>query len=655
MGQIKLGAVALGFVLAGCAEGPITPGASDLPRERGFSPSVGEEIEANQQGERLSGEQSRQRVDRFGNPEAEGNGEFNLSSADLSNENWPVDTITYKAFRNTADRAIYIRRALGRHAFIEAKERGLGTSLTRVRSAARSTAPSTAGEWWVGRAHRGDLLPGERGRAISLPDTVYSTVQNSYQIAAFGDLPAIRGTAIQEAKGRFVPEIFADASAERTNEFATSPADAGGSERLIRDETDVEFGVRSRLKTGGEISLSQRFTTIDTNDTSFIPGKQSTSETALTYVQPLLRGGGVTYNDIPRRIANMDTQIAVEEFHRQASAHLLEVERAYWNLYVARAVFVQRQHLAGHGAQIANQIDNRVGIDADPVLVNRARSLAAQWRADTVRAKAALENAEFRLAALVNDKRLGPAAVEVLPTSSPNGALALLSAEDTIEAIFLNRPELQQAILQYEAALLREGQAANESLPELDLVLEARSQGGAAGRSLSDSFDNQSGNSGSLVGLKFSVPLGFDERDARYHRRRIETVQQERQVLSTIATVLLEVDVAANEYIVACNDLIAQRRALQAAQADTNAIQARWNEGVGDQGIEFLSALLSSYQNLQTTEQAVAQARATREVSAANLARARGLLLNRWGLSMNLTEEIRGEKTYKLRRAGRSN
>ncbi|MEH6751386.1 MAG: TolC family protein [Paracoccaceae bacterium] len=634
------------MILSACtAEGPIVPGFRDLPRERGMSPSVAEEIEANRAGIFLTEEQARARVDRL-----PGDGEFDLSSDNLSDREWPVDTITYKAFRNTTDRAIYVRRALGRYALIGAKERGLGTSLENVRRVARTTAPTTQGEWWVRSAHSGDLLPGEQGRPFSLPDTINTTVKNSFQIAAFGDLPAIRGTAIQEAKGRFVPEIFADASVERRDEFATSPATAAGANRILTDEVDVEFGVRSRLQTGAEISLSQRFTSTDTNDTAFLPGEQTVSETALTYVQPLLRGGGWDYNDTPRRIANMDTQIAVEEFHRQASAHLLEVERAYWNLYVARSVYVQRRHLAGHGAQIAQQIGDRVGIDADPILVNRARSLAAQWRADTVRAKAAMENAEFRLAALVNDKRLGPRSVEILPTSAPNGALHILSSQDTIVSIFLNRPEIQQAILQYEAALLREGSAANESLPELDLVLEARTQGGTAGRSLGSAFDDQGGNLGSLIGLKFSVPLGFDERDARYHRRRIETVQQERQVLSAISTVLLEVDVSANEYIVACNDLVAQRTALAAAQTDTNALQARWDEGVGQGGIEFLSALLSSYQNLQATEQAVAQARAAREIAAANLARARGLLLDRWGLSMNLERDVRGEQTYKLGR-----
>ncbi|MEM1341328.1 MAG: TolC family protein [Pseudomonadota bacterium] len=628
--------------LVGCANTQrgieLRPG--DVPGERAFVPSLAQELEANANGEFSTPGEARLRLD-----------EFDVSSDDMSRE-WPIDTITYRRFQNTAERAIYIRRALGRYAITEAREMGLGTSLQSVRRVSQIASPSTAGEWWTRGVHGFDLLPHQPGRAFSLPDTIDLVIDSSYQIGAFGDLPAIRGTAIQEARGRFVPEFFAEVSVEEIDDVATSPAIAGGADRVLTDETDAEFGVRSRLITGGEISLSQRLTVTDTNRTTFIPGEQTRSETALTYVQPLLRDSGYTYNDAPRRIANMDTQIAIEEFHRQSEAHLLEVERAYWNLYVARAVYIQATHLASHGNQIAGQIGDRQGIDADPVLVNRARATAQRWRADLVRAQAAVENAEFRMAALVNDPRYGPANVELVPSSSPNGALPILSSADTIEDILIHRPELQQAILQYEAALLREGIAANQSLPELDLVLEARMSGGADGDDISGAFDNQSGNTGSLVGLKFSVPLGYDERDARYHRRRIETVQQERQVLAAIATVLLEVDVAANEYIVACNDLIAQRNALLAAQRDTQTLQNRFNEGVGEAGIDLLSALLSSYENLQNAEEDVAMARATREISAANLARARGVLLARWGLSIELDQDIRDELTYRLVRGG---
>ena len=63
-----------------------------------------------------------------------------------------------------------------------------------------------------------------------------------------------------------------------------------------------------------------------------------------------------------------------------------------------------------------------------------------------------------------------------------------------------------------------------------------------------------------------------------------------------------------------------------------------------------MSALLSAYEEVQESEQSVATARATREIAAANLARARGLLLERWGLEMDIADDIRGEPTYQLRR-----
>lgn len=631
---------ALAALLAACGGDPsIDTDERGVPRERGFWPSLFEEGEANRNGENLTSEEARKRLD-----------EFDVSTDGTSRE-WPVDTLTYKRFKDPAVRSTFLRRALGRYAFIEAKERGLGTSLANVRRVAGITSSTSGAEWWSRSVHGADLLPGQRGRTVSLPETVHATIKHSHQIKSFGDLPAIRGTAIAEAKGRFVPEFFAEASTSRENERATSPAIAAGADRAITNEDEVEFGVRSRLLTGGEISVSQRFTVTDTNRVSYIPGEQTASRTSISLVQPLLRGSGTSHNDSPRRIANMDTQIAIEEFRRQAESHLLEVERAYWNLYVARAVYVQKSHLAGHGNQIASQISGRSGIDADTVLVTRARALAEQWQADRVRARAALDNAEYRIAALVGDKKFGPSNIEIVPASAPNGALAILKTEDTIKDIFTNRPELQQAILQYQAALLREGMSANDSLPELDLVLELSADGGADGSDLSGAFRDKSNGSGHLVGLKFSVPLGFDERDARYKRRRLETVQQERQVLSVIQTILLEVDVSANEYIVACNDLIAQRKSLAAAQSSLRTVENRWSDGgASEGGISLLSALLSSYEQVQTSEQAVATARATREIAAANLARARGVLLERWGLKTNIAEDIRGEPTYQLSR-----
>ena len=111
--------------------------------------------------------------------------------------------------------------------------------------------------------------------------------------------------------------------------------------------------------------------------------------------------------------------------------------------------------------------------------------------------------------------------------------------------------------------------------------------------------------------------------------------------MSVISTILAEVDVSANEYIIATEDLSAQRQFQQAAQRDLGTLRNRWSDGVGDDGIAVMSALLASYQQVQVAEQAVVTAPPTREIAAANLARARGVLLKRSGLKTHIRQDIR--------------
>ncbi|MCY4180747.1 MAG: hypothetical protein OXC60_10240 [Litoreibacter sp.] len=94
-------------VLMGCGDPSIDTDDRGVPKSKGFAPSIVEERQANADGTFLNSSEARRRVD-----------EFDVSSDDLSQ--WPVDTITYKRFRDPAVRSTYLRRALGRYALIEA-------------------------------------------------------------------------------------------------------------------------------------------------------------------------------------------------------------------------------------------------------------------------------------------------------------------------------------------------------------------------------------------------------------------------------------------------------------------------------------------------------------------------------------------------------
>ena len=95
-------------------------------------------------------------------------------------------------------------------------------------------------------------------------------------------------------------------------------------------------------------------------------------------MQPLLRGSGLDVNNAPTELAELDTKIAQYELVRQLENHLLEVERAYWALYTARANLFLSRHLAGHGRRLVQQAAARQEVDGDPTLASaRARPPAA--------------------------------------------------------------------------------------------------------------------------------------------------------------------------------------------------------------------------------------------------------------------------------------
>ena len=153
-------------------------------------------------------------------------------------------------------------------------------------------AMRTADRWWVQRI----VAPiDSEGRPIraSLAFLYDSAIINSAQIRVFGDLPAIRETLEREVQGRYVPRAYGEGRYEEMNDPTRSLANTRGSERLLQREQAVEFGVRQRTVTNGEVLIGQRFLNVSTNSTDFSPSNQTRARSFITIVQPLLRDSGV--------------------------------------------------------------------------------------------------------------------------------------------------------------------------------------------------------------------------------------------------------------------------------------------------------------------------------------------------------------------------
>jgi hypothetical protein len=98
---------------------------------------------------------------------------------------------------------------------------------------------------------------------------------------------------------------------------------------------------------------------LSTNSLDFQPNNQTRARTFITVVQPLLRDSGTQYVRSLHEVATLDGRVALSEFRRQVENQLLEISRAYWTLWLARASFVQKERALQSTREIAGQVAGR--------------------------------------------------------------------------------------------------------------------------------------------------------------------------------------------------------------------------------------------------------------------------------------------------------
>lgn len=464
-------------------------------------------------------------------------------------------------------------------------------------------------------------------------------LENSTQIRVFRDIPLIRETAILEAEGDFDPVLFMEAEFRDTDEPVGSTLRTGGPDRFKEQQLAFTAGLRKKVLTGGEIELSQRLATQQNNSVFFLPDDQALTRMRLSFTQPLLRGAGIGYNRSTVAIAKIDHSVAGDELHRQIEAHLLEIAQSYWSLYQERAHYQIGKRLVSRSAVLLDQMQGRRGVDALEVQIATARSAHAQRRAELVRTAKAIRNAEARLVTLINDPDLSFAIdFELVPKLAPLAARETIDLAEASRQALSNRPEIDQAMKQLRAGMLRARISENEMLPELNLIaglelngLEGRDQ---VGNSFSNQFDD--GDPSYFVGLRMNYAIGNREAKARYQRRRIEVRQLTNQLRTTINTMQLETQVSVRESHASKRELASRFIAMQTAGEELKTLEARRDVETarGQNGSDFIARLLSAQEDLADAEKAFVSAQTSYSLSMVNLDRAMGLLLQSEGIDI---------------------
>lgn len=471
-----------------------------------------------------------------------------------------------------------------------------------------------------------------------------SALTHSNTIKVFSDLPLIRETAVREAAGDYDWRPFAQTQFTHKDEPTTSTlttGQTGPDARLVENLMQSESGIRRKVATGGEVTLSHRTTSLDSNSIYLDPNPQSGSELVLGFVQPLGRGSGYAYNRARIKVAKLEANLASAEYLRAIEAHLIEVNRAYWEVYLARAAFLQKRALLQETKELVSKLEERTGVDVEATKSEllRAKSSVAQIEATLIRGETAVKIAEDRLRALVNDPdfEMGTGG-EFIPLTRPVMSQPSSSVRETALAALYNRPEVVQGFFQLRAAGIRREVQRNEMKPQVNLLTELKLAGLDEGRNLSDPFHDQFVHgTGVAVGLSYQGSVERNAEIARLQRQEYEFRQQTNQLRGIIDQVLLESVVAFRELTTAYRDMQGRYQAVLSSREEVRQLKERLDVDADAKGQTVgyqLQLILDALERNQAAEERFLVGMVSYNSAFAAVERAKGTLLGYYDVNV---------------------
>jgi outer membrane protein TolC len=493
--------------------------------------------------------------------------------------------------------------------------------------------PPSFRPWWdpqLASSLRGDAAV----LNVTLDHLVLGALAYAPRVLAVAADTESRQTFVAEQWGRFDWRGFLEMTYDDRSDPVGSLLETGDPDitRLRDNQWIGDYGFRRENPLGGEFEINQRLGFQDTNSEFFVPKNQGTARLEVSYAQPLLNQAGRAYNTSRIVVAQIDGDIARDEFQSSVQDHLLDVAETYWGLYRDRAVYLQKHKLLASAESILETLRARQRVDAVQRQVLRARSAVASRRSEIARASMMVRNGESRIRLLVNDPQLVHAqSLELVPRDAPHCRRVPVSLRGSLQTALQNRPDIGAALRDIRAATVRTGVAENELLPKLDLLLSVYSAGLEGNQRINQAFINQFSQlePGYSVGMLLEVPLGNQTARARYQRRRLEFRRAVMEFRDTVETGLTEVELAARELETSYQELGSKYQAMIAAEEEARYLDHRWRllpSGDGSTA-QLLEDLLDAQERLADQEEGFVAAQVSYALAMIQLKRSMGTLL----------------------------
>lgn len=303
---------------------------------------------------------------------------------------------------------------------------------------------------------------------IRLQDAILLALESNPTLAVERLNPAIAKTYSREQSSVFDPTLLLSASKSETKSqrFLGSRPDPF---ELTSERLQYDISLTEVLPTGTVVSANSSIS----GSISSIYTDQYSGDISMTVTQSLLKGFGTGYNMASLRKARIDVDISMLELKAIAEQLTADVEKAYWDLYLANQEMIIQQRSLELAEKQLSESRERVNVGRLPELELAAVDAEVATRKELmIDAQSRYEQARLQLIFLLNPQEEHHWEVTPLPLDHPIVPKDSLASVRTHEELAMKyRPDLLQAKLNLKKNRLDLVRTRNGLLPRLDLFI----------------------------------------------------------------------------------------------------------------------------------------------------------------------------------------
>jgi outer membrane protein TolC len=301
---------------------------------------------------------------------------------------------------------------------------------------------------------------------------------------------------------------------QRTPDERLQNTFTSGTAILDENARSNEIGIRSKLPTGAEVTLSYKESGKNNNLISQTSAfdTEYTTLLNLTLKQPLLRNAGRSITETDRRIAELEYKVALEQLIQQTLKSSIDGLNLYWQLHRAQETYKLRLEAVSNTEALIADANARVAAGKLPAnAVLELRGVMLNRQAELARSQQALHDAQGKLSTAINITWNEADSTGTAPQLHASDS-DMLSDIPTLEEMLNLWSPYQIALLKQKQAQTRLNFAKNQSLPLVDFVM---SYGGTG-------FNNNLQDASKLamastypdwyVGVNIEVPIGGNQK-----------------------------------------------------------------------------------------------------------------------------------------------